>query len=135
LCASRSGYTSELLYFHAPFAISVALNLLLFGLTAKQLWRKRRDSRAAFSATGSSRVNAQDGDQFTMYIRLFVLMGITSVTMAIHVATWTYYDAPDGFWFIVESFSYLRGALLFWVCIWSRKSVRKAILGALTCHN
>lgn len=118
-----------------PSTILLTLNLILFCLTVKHLWRQRRQSRMAFSGT-NSRVNAQKNDRFKMYLKLFLLMAITSGNMIFLI-----FSVVLGIidtWYIlliILSIGHLRAPLFFWICIWSRKNVRKAMLGAFTCHK
>jgi hypothetical protein len=111
--------------------ILLGVNLILFCLTAMQLRRQRRESRRVFSGANSSVQGQQDKDQIKMYLKLFLLMAITSVNMIIYVVSWAYDTGHTNTINYIGNF--LRGPLIFWFCIWSREKVRKAFLGVFTC--
>jgi G protein-coupled receptor Mth (Methuselah protein) len=129
----RIGYSSELIYYIAPLVILLTLNLVFFSLTAKQLWRVRKESKRAFR--GSSRVHAPPGqrqqnkDRFTLYAKLFLLMGVTWI---MEVVSWAV-GGPESIWYFTDSVNYLRGCLIFWFCVWSKKDMRKVFLETFTC--
>jgi G protein-coupled receptor Mth (Methuselah protein) len=114
--------------------ILLTLNLVFFGMTAWQLWRLRRDSQKVFRGA-NSKIHAapgqrqQDKDQFTMYAKLFLLMG---VTWTMEVISWAI-GGPEGIWYFTDSVNYLRGVLIFWFCVWSKKNVRQVFLDTFCC--
>jgi hypothetical protein len=113
------------------------MNLILFCLTAMQLWRQRRESRRVFSGTNSRVQGQKDMDQIRMYLKLFLIMAITSVTLIINIIA-LFLAFGTNFYTIQKilfTLYYLRGPLIFWCCIWSRENVRNAFLGAFTCHR
>jgi len=119
-----------LLYFYTPLMILLGVNLILFWLTAMHLWRQRRESRRVFTGANSSAQGQKDKDQIKMYLKLFLLMGFTSVILIISIVSG---ESIIGY-YIVATLLYLRGPLIFWCCIWSRKNVRKALLAELCCR-
>jgi hypothetical protein len=129
-----------MLYWNGFLAIFLGVNLVLFYLTAVHLWRQRLELRMAFSGANSRAQGQQEKDQIKMYLKLFLLMGFTSVNLSITYVLWKVLDVIDEYSYSMFSLvneipNFLRGPLIFWFCIWSRKNVRKAFLVALTCRR
>jgi G protein-coupled receptor Mth (Methuselah protein) len=118
-----------LIYYIAPLVILLSLNLLFFGMTAWQLWTLRRDSRRVFRGAnskihGPAGQRKQDKEQFAMYAKLFLLMGVTWI---MEVVSWAI-GGDESLWYFTDSVNYLRGVLIFWFCVWSKKNMRKVFL-------
>jgi G protein-coupled receptor Mth (Methuselah protein) len=108
------------------------LNVVLFSLTAMQLWRLKREAARAFKSSSIRVVtpagNRQHKDRFTLYIKLFLLMGVTWI---MEVVSWAI-GGPDSIWYITDTVNCLRGVLIFWFCVWCNKNVRKVFLDAFS---
>jgi hypothetical protein len=131
--SNKSGIWSSLLYFTGPVLILLVLNVVLFSLTAMQLWRLKREAARAFKSSSIRVVapagNRQHKDRFTLYIKLFLLMGVTWI---MEVISWAI-GGPDSIWYITDTVNCLRGVLIFWFCVWCNKNVRKVFLDAFSC--
>jgi G protein-coupled receptor Mth (Methuselah protein) len=129
------GFWSELLYFDGPVVVLLALNVALFSLTARRLWRLKREAAQAFKSSSIRVVapagNRQHKDRFTLYVKLFLLMGVTWI---MEVVSWAA-GGPDTLWYLTDTVNCLRGVLIFWFCVWSNKAVRKVFLNAFTCSK
>jgi hypothetical protein len=118
--------------------ILLGVNLILFCLTSVHLWRQRREARRVFTDGVNSVQGRQDVDCIKMYLKLFLLMAITSVTLIIDMVSWAFESSRTNntLWFgVICTIHYLRGPLIFWFCIWSRKNVRKAFHSAFICRR
>ncbi|XP_059482093.1 G-protein coupled receptor Mth2-like [Neocloeon triangulifer] len=127
-----NGFLTELLYFDGVIIILLVANVVLFGMTAIQLWRLRRESRRVLQ-TSNSRTHMgtdtqQNRDRLTLFFKMFLLMGCLWV---MEVISWAA-KGPDSYWYLTDILNSLRGVLIFWFCVWSKKSVRKALLGKIT---
>jgi len=128
LYIKSTGFVSELLYFNGPVLILLLLNVYLFGRTAFTLYRLKKESKAALKG-GDSRVHTAGGhsqhdrDRLVLYIKLFLLMGVTWI---MEIISWAA-GGPSSIWFITDTVNALRGVLIFWFCVWSNKSIRKSI--------
>jgi G protein-coupled receptor Mth (Methuselah protein) len=118
---------SELIYFNGPVLILLVLNLYFFGTTAIGLWRLKKESKKVLRG-GDSRVhtrnhNEHDKDRLALYVKLFLLMGVTWI---MEVVSWAV-GGPNSIWFITDTINCLRGVLIFWFCVWSNKTMRTAL--------
>jgi hypothetical protein len=118
------------------------MNLYLFKKTAKHLWRQRKESRRAFSGEHSSRQGQQEKDRsIKMYMKLFLLMGFTTIIALITfllLMSWSSgipFVTHDMVFIVYRTCNYLRGPLIFWFCMWPRRNVRKAFVGAFACFR
>lgn len=124
-----TGFWSEMVFYNIPLGILLTINLILFCMTARQLRLLRRDSQNAFRGA-SRKVHAPPGQshqnksQFAIYFKLFLLMGVTWIAELI---LWAVRGA-DRYWLITDTVNCLRGALIFWFCVWSNENERKHFL-------
>jgi G protein-coupled receptor Mth (Methuselah protein) len=113
--------------------ILLSLNLAFFGLTAVQLWRLRKETLKVLKGANSkvhtpAGQRQQEKDQFTMYAKLFLLMGVTWI---MEVISWAI-GGHESIWYFTDSVNYLRGVLIFWFCVWSKPNVRNVFLDTFT---
>ena len=116
--ASDCWYTQRyamLIYFGVPIAVSIVFNMCLYTLTALNL-------RTAFHSVRSSSSSQGEGHHFRIYVRLFVLMGITWIFG--FISAFTDHVAINMIFVILTS---LQGFFLFvsFVC-------RRAVLSEMT---
>ena len=108
---SRCWYTQRyamLLYFGVPIAFSILINITLFLITSVNLYRR------IHSKVNVTRVEGQRN--FAMYVRLFVLMGITWVFG--FVSAFTNEIVLTYFLFVLNS---LQGLFLVISCVWTKE--------------
>jgi hypothetical protein len=62
-------------------------------------------------------------------LKLFLLMGVSWIAELI---LWAVRGA-DRYWLITDTVNCLRGALIFWFCVWSKEDERKRFLRMFLC--
>jgi len=110
-----------LLYFNGPVLILLLVNVLLFALTALEMCRMKKVSKG-----GESRVHTpgqHDKDRLVIYVKLFLLMGITWI---MEIISWAV-GGSSSIWFITDIINALRGLMIFVICVCFNKNIRKAL--------
>ncbi|XP_065336819.1 G-protein coupled receptor Mth2-like [Cloeon dipterum] len=120
---------AELIYFHGPVIALLLINLVLFGLTAYNLWIVSSESKRVLQSPESGKQKAssdqalQESDRFVLFIKLFLLMGCTWL---MEIVSWAV-GGDEIIWFLPDVINSTRGVFVFWFCVWSKKALRKSL--------
>ncbi|CRK99459.1 CLUMA_CG012624, isoform A [Clunio marinus] len=121
-CWIRSGQIVELIYLYIPISIILILNSLFYSITAYKIYRVQKETSIVRGGE-SGRHSAMDIDKarFFLYLRLFVVMGITWI---IEIVSWALTNSP--ILYITDTLNCLQGIIIFFLFIWKPK-VKKII--------
>ncbi|XP_059052081.1 G-protein coupled receptor Mth2-like [Achroia grisella] len=111
---------SRMTYLLAPILVILLVNILLFGLTAFNMWRVRRDlSRFDKNITKNNKKNE---NRFALYLKLSVVMGINWIFEVLGA----YKNLlPQWFEHIVDAYNVLIGVLIFFVFVFKSSILLK----------
>ncbi|XP_059470925.1 probable G-protein coupled receptor Mth-like 11 [Neocloeon triangulifer] len=128
---------SRLLFYTAPMAALLSLNLIMFGSSCVRLRRLQRqcDVRGAESRVFCGDVRRRSSR--VLAFKLFVLMGVPwTFEVLSDLADFFAVDAFKAVFVVADLVNGLRGVLIFWVYVWSSTNGR-AKLGRLlaTLHK
>ncbi|CAB3376964.1 Hypothetical predicted protein [Cloeon dipterum] len=125
-----NGISAQFIYFHGPVIALVLINLVLFGLTAYNLWIVSSESKRVLQSPESGKqkiCSNQDNDRFVLFIKLFLLMGCTWL---MEIVSWAV-GGDESIWYLPDMINNTRGVLVFWFCVWSKKALRHSLLRML----
>ncbi|CAG0920470.1 unnamed protein product [Notodromas monacha] len=100
-----------LFYFYGPIALLLLANMVFFGLTMHFLISHRRKTRNLNMEESAKK-------RFTLFIKLFVVMGVGWIT---EVISWKL--GPEEIWYVTDIVNALTGILVFLVFICRRKTL------------
>ncbi|XP_055688325.1 G-protein coupled receptor Mth2-like isoform X2 [Lutzomyia longipalpis] len=123
-CFLKSTKLTEFFYLYFPVIILISINLILFALTSIQI-RKLQKETAAMNKGDSRRFNKMeaDRDRFGLYLRLFIVMG---VTWTMEVISWLI-DPKSWIFYITDVCNCLQGFFIFMLFVWKPK-IKKLII-------
>ncbi|XP_062550724.1 G-protein coupled receptor Mth2-like isoform X3 [Armigeres subalbatus] len=113
----------QFLYLYLPLLVLIAANLYFFIVTAVRIIRVQRATEAALK-NDSGRHNRFEHDRYryTLYLRLFIVMGVTwtfeILSWAMENSIWIFY--------VVDVCNCLLGVMIFFLFVWKQK-VRKLV--------
>uniref|UniRef100_A0A1L8DK28 Putative g protein-coupled receptor n=1 Tax=Nyssomyia neivai TaxID=330878 RepID=A0A1L8DK28_9DIPT len=117
-CFLKSEKLTEFFYLYLPVIILISINLILFALTSFQI-RTLQKETAAMNKGDSRRFNKMeaDRDRFSLYLRLFIVMG---VTWTMEVISWLV-DPKSWIFYISDVCNCLQGFFIFMLFVWKPK--------------
>nr|XP_024215953.1 probable G-protein coupled receptor Mth-like 10 [Halyomorpha halys] len=145
------------IYFYLPMALIILSNIILFGVTAYRIWSHRRE--AAVLKRGDSRKHDSTNDKeslfilegheeqhylpwysdpktstdkylFTLYLKLFIVMGINWVMELLSSIA---EGAPNYLWYIPDFTNTLQGLFIFLIFVWKKRVRRLVWAKILSC--
>ncbi|XP_062708341.1 G-protein coupled receptor Mth2-like isoform X3 [Aedes albopictus] len=130
-CSFYTDKMVQFLYLYLPLLILIAANLYFFIVTAVRIIRVQRATGAALK-NDSRRHNRFENDRhrFTLYLRLFIVMGVTwtfeIISWAMENSIWIFY--------VVDVCNCLLGVMIFFLFVWKQK-VRKLVAKRIGRHR
>ncbi|KXJ82612.1 hypothetical protein RP20_CCG012774 [Aedes albopictus] len=130
-CSFYTDKMVQFLYLYLPLLILIAANLYFFIVTAVRIIRVQRATEAALK-NDSRRHNRFENDRhrFTLYLRLFIVMGVTwtfeIISWAMENSIWIFY--------VVDVCNCLLGVMIFFLFVWKQK-VRKLVAKRIGRHR
>ncbi|XP_059613890.1 G-protein coupled receptor Mth2-like [Phlebotomus argentipes] len=117
-CWLKSEKLTEFCFLYLPVIILISINVILFTLTSIQI-RKLQQETAAMNKGDSRRFNRMeaDRDRFSLYLRLFIVMGVTWTT---EVISWIV-DPKSWIFYITDVCNCLQGFFIFMLFVWKPK--------------
>ncbi|GAB0093375.1 Methuselah, N-terminal domain [Sergentomyia squamirostris] len=123
-CWLKGEKITEFMYLYFPVIILISINVILFTLTSIQIRRMQKEA-AVMNKGDSRRFNKMeaDRDRFSLYLRLFIVMG---VTWAMEVISWLV-DPQSWVFYISDIGNCLQGFFIFMLFVWKPK-IKKLII-------
>lgn len=115
--------TVEAIYVYIPISIILIINIVLYSVTAYTIYRVQKET--AIVRRGESQRHSKmdaDKDKFILYLRLFIVMGVTWMMESVSFLFKTPY-----IFYVTDVLNCLQGLLIFIFFVWKKK-VRKLIL-------
>ncbi|CAO1412363.1 unnamed protein product [Diamesa tonsa] len=119
-CWIRSDRLVEFLYVYFPMSIISVVNIILYSMTAYKIYicQKELASMKTEDFQKHSSVNA-DKDKFYLYLRLFIIMGVTWVMESV---SWVFENSSYMFVF-TDALNCLQGFIIFFLFVWKPKVI------------
>nr|XP_050858077.1 G-protein coupled receptor Mth2-like isoform X3 [Vespula vulgaris] len=115
--------TATNIYFIGPMTISVFCNLCLFISTALKIQQHKRDT-AHHLRSSESRRHDDNKQWFNLYLKLFIVMGITWSTEIIS----TLWKGSDNYiWYITDVVNTLQGLIIF-ITLVCKEKIKRLLL-------
>lgn len=122
-CYIIDSKTVEAIYVYIPISIILVVNIILYSITAYTINRVQRET--AIIRRGESQRHSRmdaDKDKFFLYLRLFIVMGVTWIMESVSFLFKTPY-----IFYVTDILNCLQGFLIFVFFVWKKK-VRKLIV-------
>uniref|UniRef100_A0A182QW48 G-protein coupled receptors family 2 profile 2 domain-containing protein n=1 Tax=Anopheles farauti TaxID=69004 RepID=A0A182QW48_9DIPT len=119
------------LYMYMPLLVLVGANVIFFAVTAIRIFRMEQATASALS--GDSRRHTKyekDRYRFSLYLRLFVIMG---VTWTMEIITWAV-GGSTNLIYAVDICNCLTGIFIFVLFVWKQK-VKELLLKRFGIHR
>uniref|UniRef100_A0A182IYC9 G-protein coupled receptors family 2 profile 2 domain-containing protein n=1 Tax=Anopheles atroparvus TaxID=41427 RepID=A0A182IYC9_ANOAO len=117
-CFFRGDMLIGFVYMYLPMALLVGANVVFFAVTAFRIYRMEQATASALS--GDSRRHtkyAKDSYRFSLYLRLFIIMG---VTWTVEFITWLIGETTVLI-YLVDICNCMTGILIFILFVWKQK--------------
>ncbi|EDS40045.1 conserved hypothetical protein [Culex quinquefasciatus] len=120
-CLLQENKYVEFLYLYLPMLILVFANVMFFVITAIRIIKIQRETSVV--RRGDSKRHSKldnDRDRFSLYLRLFIVMGVTwsmeVLSWAVNNVAWVFY--------ISDVCNCIQGFLIFMLFVWKQKVKR-----------
>jgi G protein-coupled receptor Mth (Methuselah protein) len=112
------------IYIYYPITILLLINIVLYSITAFTIYRVQKET--AIIRQGDSQTHSKmksDRNQFKLFLRLFVLMGVTWIMEVI-----SFYLGKDlqALFYITDFLNCIQGVIIFFMFVW-KPTVKKLI--------
>lgn len=111
-------FKSELLYFYPSVLTLVVVNVILFSVTAYRI-RSIRQETAILKGSESSRSDKlkKDKQRYSLYLKLFVVMGVNWTIEVIGFAV----GGSNYYWILIDISNIGLGIFIFLIFVWKKK--------------
>ncbi|CRK99458.1 CLUMA_CG012609, isoform A [Clunio marinus] len=122
-CLVQKNIWAEGIYIYLPISTILIINITLYSITAYRIYKVQRETSAIRNGDSQkhSKMDA-DKDRFLLYLRLFIVMGVTWTMEAI---SWVVDDKK--FFYASDILNCLLGVIIFILFVWKPK-VKKLII-------
>lgn len=113
----------ESIYVYIPRSIILTANIILYTITAYKI-TKLKKHRLTMDQQESQTMDADnaDNDQFFIYLKLFLLLGICWIAESI-----SFFIGQNYIFYVTDFLNCLQGVIIFYFFVWN-KNVRKMIV-------
>ncbi|KAM3965299.1 G-protein coupled receptor Mth2 [Aphomia sociella] len=117
-------WVSELVYFFAPVLVLVVCNMIFFAVTAHRIRSiKQETSILKGSKSTTSNKLKHDKQRYSLYLKLFVVMGINwSVELISFIV-----GGSNWYWVLIDISNIMLGFFIFMIFVWKKKVRNLAI--------
>ncbi|KAG5681897.1 hypothetical protein PVAND_011303 [Polypedilum vanderplanki] len=122
-CWMRESRTIEAIYIYTPISIIMVINVVLYSVTAYRIWTVQKETSVIRNGESQkhSKMDA-DTDRFFLYLRLFIIMGVTWITESI---SWVFENSIV--FYVSDFLNCIQGLIIFLLFVWKPK-VKKLIV-------
>ena len=121
-CWIRTDRFVEFLYVYLPISIISVVNIILYSFTAYTIYMNQKEVASKRNGTGGSQINSSihaDEDRFYIYLRLFIIMGVTWIMESV---SWAFKNSLYIF-LLTDALNCLQGILIFFLFVWKPKVI------------
>ncbi|XP_035442332.2 G-protein coupled receptor Mth2-like isoform X2 [Spodoptera frugiperda] len=102
--------SSKILYFYGPIFILCVANLIFFTMTAMRIAKSKKESKMLRGSESSTHdANRKHTQRFTVYVKLFIVMGISWMLEVISYLV----PQADAVWWVTDAYNVLIGLIIF----------------------
>uniref|UniRef100_A0A8D8Q9Y2 G-protein coupled receptor Mth2 n=1 Tax=Cacopsylla melanoneura TaxID=428564 RepID=A0A8D8Q9Y2_9HEMI len=117
-------------FFYGPIGILILFNIVMFVCTARSLIAHHKRNQTILSSRGSKRHVTNDKERLTLYLKLFVVMGVTWI---MEVLSWAYGSVENKtkfwfLWYIADMGNALQGVFILGIFLCKRRILCLLIL-------
>ncbi|XP_001951628.2 G-protein coupled receptor Mth2 [Acyrthosiphon pisum] len=127
-----ASFTATLLYFYGPIGILLFSNLLMFIHTAIMIVKHMKDARV-LNGSESRRNVDHEKQRFMLYLKLFIVMGVTWLAEIISWASGS--NGSEKYWYVTDIGNSLQGVLIFLIFVCKKrvfKFIKQKTLSAIS---
>uniref|UniRef100_A0A2M4DP26 Putative g-protein coupled receptor mth-like 10 n=1 Tax=Anopheles darlingi TaxID=43151 RepID=A0A2M4DP26_ANODA len=122
-CYLKDDKLIEFLYMYLPMLILVGVNVFFFGVTAKRIYQMEQATATALSSESRRHAKYEkDRYRFSLYVRLFTIMG---VTWTVEIISWLLGkpSVASSSWLVyaLDVCNCLTGIAIFFLFVWKQK--------------
>ncbi|XP_046623237.1 G-protein coupled receptor Mth2-like [Neodiprion virginianus] len=110
---------AAVLYYYGPAGVMITTNIFLFILTSLKILEHKRNVNPHLNS-GDSQRHDENEQWFSLYVKLFVVMGICWSTEVIS-GIW---EEPRYIWYVTDMVNALQGILIFVIFVCKKKICR-----------
>ncbi|KAK4872683.1 hypothetical protein RN001_014712 [Aquatica leii] len=115
------GPIPQLIFFYAPLALIIIVNLTLFAITAFKI-KKLQDETAILRSDKFTKHSEEEHQRFKLYIRLSLAMGVNWIMEIVSWAVdWQVGSVPRPVWYLTDFCNAMYGVIIFFIFAWKRK--------------
>ncbi|XP_055318309.1 G-protein coupled receptor Mth2-like isoform X2 [Sitodiplosis mosellana] len=122
-CFLKKTVLSQFIFFYMPICIVCTINIIFFLLTALKIRKVQQDLKKVTSQEESSRHQSKfnhDKDNFTLYLRLFIVMGVTWSMEGL-----SFLISKESYFFLLTDIcNAIQGVLIFVLFVLKRRVLR-----------
>ncbi|KYN16574.1 G-protein coupled receptor Mth2 [Trachymyrmex cornetzi] len=128
ICQKKFWYgenEAKTLYFYVPMGLTIISNVFFFVCTTLTILNQKMNTASELSNSEGTR-HDENKQRFNMYLKLFIVMGITWV---LEILSWVIGTniVPAFIWYITDTINALQGLIIFIVFVF-RKKIKDMIL-------
>lgn len=110
------GKIAPFIYVYCPIIISISINIVFYSITAYKIYRVQQETSFNDGESKRHAKNEVEKERFFLYVRLFVIMGISWIA---EVISW-YFEASVIF-YVVSILNCMQGFIIFMIFVWKSK--------------
>ncbi|KAG8239842.1 hypothetical protein J437_LFUL011468 [Ladona fulva] len=110
-------------YYIGPIGAVVICNIILFVLTALNLWKINKETSMIHGKDSGTHRKTEAKSRYCLYIKLFLVMGLS---WGMEVVSWLI-RGPSCYWFATDMFNNLQGLFIFIIFICKKRVKRQLI--------
>ncbi|XP_032665203.1 G-protein coupled receptor Mth2-like [Odontomachus brunneus] len=115
---------SDGIYFYGPISVTIVCNICMFISTTLKFKRNNRNIESIMQSTESRRHDDNNKQTFILYVKLFILMGIT---WSMEIISWIFKSAPEYTWDFSDLINSLYGLMIFIIFV-CKDNIKKLLL-------
>ncbi|KAJ8966163.1 hypothetical protein NQ317_014128 [Molorchus minor] len=113
----------SLLYFYGPMAVLIAVNVVLFVLTAVKIQKVKKETSMLKHSDNKRHSYEDDKQKFNLYLKLMFAMG---VNWSMEVISWAFIwkmgtQVPTYIWYLTDFCNALYGVFIFFIFVFKKK--------------
>ncbi|CAG0902171.1 unnamed protein product [Darwinula stevensoni] len=111
------GHEGTIWFYYGPIALLLVANIIFFALTSRCLFLHAKDT-AHLTRKPEPESHSRNREQFWLYVKLFVMMGLSWVTEVISF----FVKEPNELFLFTDAINSLQGLFIFLIVICKRKN-------------
>ncbi|CAG9803976.1 unnamed protein product [Chironomus riparius] len=116
-CWMQNERIVEAIYVYFPISIIMAINIVLYSITAYKIWRVQKETSVIRHGDSQKHSKLEaDTDRFFLYLRLFIVMG---ATWSMESISWVFEN--NIIFYVSDFLNCVQGFIIFLLFVWKPK--------------